>query len=771
MKSVPFAVLFILNSLLLGAQEATIRGHVYDRDSGEPIAFGNVILDGTDLGVTTDLEGFFSFSALSPGNYSLQATYLGYDTARVSFNIGRGEILYRKLFLEAAAIALSTVDVSGRRERARTEVQAATLTVLPDQIKTLPATGAEPDLAQLLTVLPGIVQSGDQGGQLYIRGGSPVQNKILLDGMTLYNPFHSIGLFSVFETEAIRSSEVLTAGFNAEYGGRISAVVDVKTREGNKQRFSGLVSASPFQAKALLEGPIKPLKEGEESSISFLLTGKHSYLDESSRLLYNYARDTNFLSFVEDSATADFVLPYRYTDLYGKLSFNAGNGSKLQLFGFHFSDQVRFGDFLTTDWTTFGAGADFTVVPPNSNLLINGTIAYSDYRISLIEPDGRPRDSRIASYTAGLDFTYFGRNKQLDYGFEFHGFNTDFRFENVFGVPFQQRDFTTELIGYAKYRQVLGRLVLEPGLRLHFYASQPELSFEPRLGLKYGVTDWLRVRAAGGLYSQNLVSTVNEEDVVNFFAGFLAGPQETIFQPGTRDPANSRLQRAIHGVLGWEADLGSRTSITLEGYYKRFTQLIELNRNKLSGADPDFMTETGDAYGVDFSLRYQHRGLYFWMTYSLAYVFRDDGEQYYPAIFDRRHNLNLLASYRFGREAGWEAGLRWNLGSGFPFSQTQGFYQDVPFNDDKIRTDVLTGNYPLRTLLSQERNGGRLPWYHRLDLSLKKTIRFSQFGRLEILASLTNVYDRDNVFFIDRVSNQAVRQLPVLPSLGLTLVF
>ncbi len=761
-----FSVVFVLE-----AQNGIVRGHLYDEDSGEPVVFANVVLEGTGLGDNTNFEGFFSIAEVPPGNYQLVATYLGYDTVRANIQVGAGEVLYQRLFLSPDVIELSTVDVSGRRERARTEVQAASVTLTPNEIKALPATGGEADLAQYLTVLPGVIQSGDQGGQLYIRGGSPVQNKVLLDGMTIYNPFHSIGLFSVFETETIRSAEVLTAGFNAEHGGRISAVVDIKTREGNKKRFSGLVSASPFQSKVLFEGPIRKLQEAEGGSISFLLTGKHSYLNESSKVLYDYARDENLFSFLGDSLASQLVLPYSYTDLYGKLSFNAGQGSQLDLFGFHFSDQVDFSELIRTNWNSSGGGANFSLVPTNSNLVMKGTLAYAVYGIEQMEPGSGPRSSTISSYTAALEFTYFGKQRQLDYGFEFHGFNTDFRFVNAFSIPFEQRDFTTELSGYLKYRHILGDLIVQPGLRLHFYASQPELSVEPRLGLKYRLSDHLRLRLAGGLYSQNLVSTVNDLDVVNYFTGFLAGPQETIFEPGTRTPSPTRLQKSIHGVAGWELDIGTQLELTLEGYYKRFTQLIEVNRNKRSGVDPDFSTETGDAYGLDFSTRYDNGRLYAWMTYSLGYVFRDDGTQRYPALFDRRHNVNVLLSYAFGKDRNWEAGLRWNLGAGFPFTQTQGFYQAIPFDRDKVRTDVLSGNYDLGTILSEDRNAGRLPYYHRLDLSLKKTFRLSRYSRLEALFSLTNAYDRDNVFFVNRVSNNVVRQLPLLPSLSLTFAF
>ena len=253
-------------------------------------------------------------------------------------------------------------------------------------------------------------------------------------------------------------------------------------------------------------------------------------------------------------------------------------------------------------------------------MVIGGTIAFSNYDIGLQEGDDDPRLSGIASYSAGLDFTYFERDNELKYGFEFSGFNTDFTFVNPFGITFQQRDFTSELSAFIKYKMKFNRLVLEPSFRFQFYASQPKLSLEPRFGMKYNITDWMRFKAAGGLYSQNLVSTVNEEDIVNLFVGFLAGPEETIFRPGTRERTKDRLQRSIHAVAGFEFDLTDRIELNVEPYYKRFTQLININRNKLTEEDPEFTTETGNAYGLDFLVKYTSPQIYFWLAYSLGYV-------------------------------------------------------------------------------------------------------------------------------------------------------
>jgi outer membrane receptor protein involved in Fe transport len=224
--------IFLLLSCVLFAQKNTIvRGNVYDNANGQPIPYANVLLRGTGLGATTDVQGFFQINNAPVGQQTLFVSFIGYDSLEVKLSLTEGGIAYKSLYISEAAKNLDVVEISGKREKVRTTPQVSQMTVTPKQIKSMPATGGVPDIAQYLPVLPGIISSGDQGGQIYIRGGSPVQNKILLDGMTIYNPFHSIGFFSVFETEIIRSADVLTGGFNAEYGGRVSAVVDIKTRE------------------------------------------------------------------------------------------------------------------------------------------------------------------------------------------------------------------------------------------------------------------------------------------------------------------------------------------------------------------------------------------------------------------------------------------------------------------------------------------------------------------------------------------------------------
>lgn len=741
------------------SQEGIIRGNVYDDKTGEPIISANVKINDSGLGTTTDLDGFFTINNLTEGRKKLTITYLGFDTLYADIVLARGQIFFQNYTLKENGINLGVVNISAARQTARTEVQISKISVTAKEISQLPSIGGEADIAQYLQLIPGIISTGDQGGQIYIRGGSPIQNKILLDGLNIYNPFHSIGFFSVFETDLIRNVDVYTGGFSAEYGGRISAIVDIKTRDGNKMKLGGQLAANPFMLKAYVEGPLVKYKEGGGST-SFMFSSKNSIIDQTSDILYPHAAYNDSIG-----------LPFQFNDLYGKMSFVNQNGSQLNLFGFNFLDAYNNPAVANINWSNAGGGADFKLIPGNSNFILNGMMGYTDYQINMNEADGSPRESRIRGFTALIDFNFFGNNSELNYGIEFNGFRTDFQFQNPFRIILGQSQNTTEVGAFAKYRYVLGRLILEPSFRLQYYASLNQFSPEPRLGMKLNLTDQLRFKLAAGIYSQNLLASSNERDVVNLFTGFLSGPEERIFELNSDQIASRNIQTANHLVLGVEYEFNNNLTINLEGYYKDFTQLIIVNRNKLVGSDPNFSTEEGEAYGFDIAADYGFSRFTVKANYALGYVFRFDGEQTYNPVFDRRHNVNILGSYAFGMNNSWSTSVRWNLGSGFPFTRTQGFYNFNPFADGLATNYAQENPETIGILYEEHRNAGRLPYYHRLDLSLSKTIRFSENRDIVIDASITNAYNRQNIFYFDRLTYNRVDQLPVLASLGVKINF
>jgi hypothetical protein len=270
---------------------------------------------------------------------------------------------------------------------------------------------------------------------------------------------------------------------------------------------------------------------------------------------------------------------------------------------------------------------------------------------------------------------------------------------------------------------------------------------------------------------------------VNLFYGFLAGPQnlqdELVTADGDVREVKNSLQRANHYILGFEYDLNEFFNINVEGYYKDFRQLTNINRNKVFESTDqdrpdvlknDYIVETGDAYGVDFVAKYENRDLYLWFVYSLGRVNRWDGFREYSPVFDRRHNINFVSTYSTGEKDQWEFSARWNLGSGLPFTQTQGYYQPIDVSQG-IGTDYVVSNSSELGVVYAGLNEGRLPYYHRLDINAKRKFDLSDKVKMEVDLGCTNVYSRANVFYVDRVTNERVDQLPFMPSLGINLKF
>lgn len=776
LRSQLLVAVFTFLSLSILAQNATVRGFVYDAENGEPIIFTNVYLKGTAFGTTTDVNGYYSISKIPAGDYALTISYLGYDTLSEKISLTANQIITKKLYLTKGMVNLNVVEISAESQEAKTEVQMSVQKITPKDMKQIPTIGGTADIAQYLQVLPGVVFTGDQGGQLYIRGGSPIQNKVLLDGMVIYNPFHSIGLFSVFDTDVIRNADVYTGGFNAEYGGRISSVMDITTKDGNTRRHSGVAGISPFGAKLLLEGPLSKPKPQGGSSSTFILSAKNSYLTQSSKVLYSYI----------DTAG----LPFNFTDLYAKATFNSSNGSKFNVFGFNFRDRVNYQALSDLNWNNYGFGSNFVLIPTGSPVLIDGIFAYSSYGISLQETaidaanSSKERFSGIDGFNLGLNFTYFVRDNEIKYGIEVNGFSTDFTFYNSLNTKIQQQENTTEIAGYLKYKYTKGKLVIEPSFRAHYYASLQNFSPEPRLGGKFNFSNKWRMKFAAGLYSQNLISANSDRDVVNLFYGFLSSPdnlQKTFTDRNGNDrDVTYRIQKATHLILGSEVDITKHFHLNVEGYYKFFNQLSNTNRNKIfednaaNSSRPDlvkkdFIVETGKAYGVDFVFKYEYKRFYLWAVYSLAYTDRWDGVQVYNPVFDRRHNVNLVGHYTFGKNLNWEASARWNLGSGFPFTQTQGYYESLDFTNG-VGTDYTTNNGSLGIQYA-DLNQGRLPYYHRLDINIKHTIYLNDRSNIEINVGATNMYNRANIFYFDRIKYDRVNQLPLMPSVGVNWSF
>jgi hypothetical protein len=777
-----FTITFCIISISSIAQTTgMIKGFVYDKANGEPVPFSNVYFKGTTIGANTDLNGFFTITRVPAGEYKLLVTNLDFDTIKETITVKSGDILTKKFFATKGGVKLEEIEISTTAVEKLENTTVAVQKIDPIMISKLPSVG-EPDIAQYLQVLPGVVFTGDQGGQLYIRGGLPVQNKVLLDGLVVYNPFHSIGLFSVFDNDIMKNANVYSAGFGAEYGGRTSSIMDVTTRDGNKKRISGKIAASTFGAKTTLEGPIVKLKDDGNTSASFLISAKHSYLPQTSKLIYSYANPNG--------------LPFYYTDLYAKTSINSTGGSKFSVFGFNFTDAVKYSDIAEFNWKNVGVGTNFVLVPQSSNLLIEGVFAYSKYTINFKNPslDTDSKRSDVSGVNTGFNFVKFIGRQELRFGFEGIITTTNYEIQNPYYAQIKLDRSTMDIAGFVKYKYIdkKKRIVFEPSMRLQYYATLAVFSPEPRASVKINVTPKIRFKGAGGLYSQTLLSANSDRDIVNLFYGFINSPENDqisktyVDYKGNTQSVNSSVQKATHIVGGFEFDLFKYFELNVEAYQKNFNQVINVNREKiyddndLNANQPDeykknFVIEQGRARGFDVVLKFDRKRFYFWAVYSLTFNDRWIGNNStgvvtnYPPNFDRRHNVNLVTSYSFGKKKNWEVNGRWNYGTGFPFTQTQGFVNQLnPQGNINYNLNTANGNL---SYIPSNLNGGRLPDYHRFDIGIKYKYNYSEKTTIEVNAGATNIYNRENIFYVDRFTFNRINQLPIMPSINISLTF
>ena len=759
-KKYTLVVLLSLFYIFANAQHSVIKGFTYDESTGETLPYCTIQLMGTSYGALSDVSGAFLINKIPAGTYTVKVSLLGYvdllDTVEVSGNV----TITKRYSISPNSQTLDAVQIVGENTRKEQETRTSVISVTPKDMSKMPAIGGQPDFAQYLQVLPGIISTGDQGGQLYVRGGTPVQNMLLLDGVILFNPFHSIGIFSVFDMDIMSSADVYTGGFGAEFGGRVSSVMDIKTRDGNKKRLSGKVDVNNIGGQLLLEGPLLKLKDYRKTSISFILSGKGSYLQQSSKFFYPYVKN-------EDG------LPYNFWDLYGKVTLATKNGTRWNIFGFNYDDRVNYSSVANYGWDNWGIGSNFLIVPGDAPTTIEGSLAYSKYTSELQDVNYDPRKSSMDGFTFNMGFNYYLGNSLLKVGIDVVGYNTNYEYYTIYHAQRIIEDHTTDLSIFAKYKyNFRNKLLIEPSFRLQYYYSLGEVSPEPRLAVKYNILKNLRLKLAAGMYSQNLISVTSDRDVVSLFNGFLSSPLESDLLPSTLinddKEIKGRLQKSQHAILGLEYDPINPLSINIEGYFKNFSQLISANRYKMLDTDNEFIWEKGQAYGGDISVKYEQKGVYIWFVYSLGWVKRNDGKVVYYPHFDRRHNINLVASYSFGKRRSWEVNCRWNFGTGFPFTQTQAYYPH--YDPTHINDDYVTANEDVYFLLA-ELNQARLPSYHRLDLGAKKKFFLGPRHTLELYFSMTNVYNYKNVFYVNRTTNDVVYQLPFLYYFGMTWRF
>jgi len=743
---------FVVFILVAGIQAASaqgtvVRGLIFDRSDGQPLQGANVMLRDLNregvrpLGTSSDKDGFYQISQVPTGTYSVQISFIGFSAYTDTLSLGQDPFVTLSVELEPFAQQLEEVVVSGEGGAAR--VRAGLQTVRPADLRRIPTPDASGDLATYLQTLPGVVSIGDRGGQLFIRGGTPSQNLVLLDGVLIYQPMHILGFFSAFPEDLVSFVDVYAGGYGARYSGRISSVIDVATRDGNRQFYEGTASISPFLSSFQIEGPLR------KGQVSLLASVRRSMIDRLSPTLYGRS------------------LPFQFGDLFIKVQRTDGIKSKcsVSLMSTYDSGRIEAKGEHSDDvfrWNNVVVGGRCLVFPTDAPYLfeISTGISYVDSDVGNETQPERTSDAlqfgfdmhlrRVIGY-AQLNFGAFGRMTWL-------GLKLREQFLNI--DPLE--DLLFSLGTYAEIEFSPSEfLAVTPGVALVLHPDDYPISIEPRLRAvwKPGGSDGAdEFSGAIGLYKQTLVGVSDERDAGSAFVAWMTSPVKTT------------QSEAVHALVSWQRPVGRRIRFATEAYYKRMKNLPIPTWSSVASFTTSLALASGESYGFDGRVEVFGEHIYGYVGYGFSetlYSASEDNfglwygesvQEFHPP-HDRRHQLNAVFSLELAR---FRASARWQYGSGLPFTQPFGFDELISLRDfADVRRSVGTTR-----LLYDKPYQARLPAYHRLDLSIERIFNVGD-GSIALQVGAINVYNRANLFYFDLFTVQRVDQLPFLPTLSI----
>ncbi len=735
-------------------QTGSVSGFITDAQTGEPLELVNVVLrsgSGTLRAAVTSRDGLYVITGLPPSDYFVKASHIGFRVFAGVVEVKSGDNVNLNIALEPGDASLEEVLIESERVGGATNVTAGQQTVRPADIDLVPAPGLSADLVGLLTSLPGVVALGDRGGQLFVRGGEPTQNLVQVDGMMVYQPFHIVGFYSAFPSDLLSRTDIYAGGFGARFGERISSVIDVTTRAGNNRRFNASATLSPFVSGFRIEGPIA------RDRWSFLASARESLVDGvASRVI---GRE----------------LPFSFGDVFAKVSGPVGASGRLSATVLRTHDRGTIaedkGGTVPEEirWTNFAAGLRLVAVPAITPVMLDMRISYSELPTELGPVEAPTRSSRIQNLQLAVDVTFFGKTTDVDAGASVRlvRLNSDLggSFQNV-----STSSDTLEHVGvYLEPEFRIGRrLRLRTGLRAQFFDIRFAPFMEPRVRLVWtaGVH---KVSAAAGIYHQAIVGLSDRRDAASIFTAWTSSPRPL---SDSEDVRAGRAPRAFHAILGYSASLFDELEISVEGYYKHLSNLFIGEWTAFPRFTTRLQPATGRSFGTDLRAEFRKGSLYGYITYGLSST-RYAAEQSSLILWygtetlrfrpphDRRQQINALASTSLGP---FEISARWEFGSGLPFSRVIGF-DGFALVNDVASAEQLPAS---RRVIYERPFRGVLPTYHRLDLSVQRTMRTSR-ADFTLQASVINLYDRQNIFYLDVFTLRRVDQLPIIPSFGVKI--
>ncbi len=763
-------------TLSLFAQKYTISGYISDGETGEKLIAANVFDQKSVAGIVSNNYGFYSLT-LPADSVNLSVSYIGFQAQEFRLLLNKDITLDIKL---GASVSLEAVEVVGEKlERIEETSQMSRIEVPIEQIKKIPALLGEVDVLKTLQLLPGVQSGGEGQSGLYVRGGSPDQNLVLLDGVPIYNVSHLLGFFSVFNADAIKNVTLTKGGIPARFGGRLSSVLEINMKEGNMEEFKGEGAFGAISSKLTLEGPI--IKD----KASFIISGRRTYVDLLARpLVRRQAR--------ADGDEADIKL--HFYDLNAKINYKINHKHRLYLsaysgadvFGFSNKENLDNNDFTeiegNTDWGNLITAFRWNY-QINNRLFANTTLTHSrfsfDFGSEVADVFQGERDFFSAKYFSGIydwggkvDFDFIPNPKHY---IRFGGSATKHTYEPgalQFKLDFDNQpiDITLgsqdakswEYTTYIEDDIQLGALKANIGLHANLFTVDGEqyTSLQPRLGLRYLLNNNIALKASYTKMIQNINLLTNES---------LSLPTD-LWVPSTK---RIRPQDSWQAAAGLATTLWKQYEFSLEGYYKKMRNVVSYKEGaSFIEVENDWQNRVtqgdGESYGLEFFLQKKKGKTTGWIGYTLSWNWRQfdeiNGGERFPFKYDRRHDVSLVVSHQFSKRLSLTGA--WVYGTGNSITLPLYRYE----HDGYLEIESIG-----------DKNSFRMGAYHRLDFNLSLESKKNQFRRWQGIWNfgVYNAYNRNNPYFVSTGRNNDTGQrvfrqfslFPIIPSVSYQFKF
>jgi len=705
-----FLIILILITQL-GAQSTIISGFISDSSSGEALIGANVILQETGKGMATDINGYYILQDIAPGNYVLMVSYVGFSLRKEKLTISDRQSIKLNIALSEEVVELSQVEVTAEQIQRKANIQPSKINLSPRMMKAAPAL-AEPDLFRTIQALPGVLTTSEFSTGLVIRGGNTDQNLILLDGVTVYNPSHLGGIFSNFIVDGVKEAELIKGAYNAEYGGRLSAVLNIISREGNQKKFEGKANLSLLSAQATLEGPFY---KG-----AWVLSGRRTYFDQI------FKNNPN-------------IPPYYFYDIQSHVYSDITPKDRLSVSFYNGIDDLLFGTFgLAGRWGNNTLSAQYRRVFSEKligNFLYANSLFFTEFGLG--GSNGLNSDNQIDDATVAANFSWFKSSEStVKFGAQLK--TLSFLYTNTFGDSLQFKIETQprEFASYAKIKYSPSeKFILEPGVRINLYNVYSDSIFpDLRLSMKYILTDDRYINFSLGNYHQ-------------FIATFQDDYNPTILDQWIAVDNSVAPAKSSQIVLGYEEYINNLYKLQVEGYYKDIKNLFTFEESRATtdeavsdSALSDIVTPSnGYAYGLELFAQKMSGRISGWLAYtfsvsrkSMNSIFYDKNEEYYNS-WDRTHSFSALGNYLISNK--WDMNWKLSLQSGQAYTPIIGYYNQIlPESPDEV----------YRTIPGT-RNSARYSPYSRLDLGI--VYHTKVFGsKMDVYVQIINVFNRKNTF-------------------------